>query len=35
MEPKVMNLKILLPYQVFANLNGVKRLVVETQKGSF
>lgn len=30
-----MNLKILLPFQVFADKSGVKRIVVETREGSF
>lgn len=30
-----MNLKILLPYQVFADLKGIKRIVAETLQGSF
>lgn len=30
-----MNLKILLPFQVFADLKGVKRIVAETDQGSF
>jgi F-type H+-transporting ATPase subunit epsilon len=30
-----MNLKILLPFQVFADKSGVKRIVAETSKGSF
>lgn len=30
-----MNLKILLPYQVFAEISDVKRIVVETPKGSY
>ena len=30
-----MNLKILLPFQVFAEKSGVKRIVAETSKGSF
>lgn len=30
-----MNLKILLPYQVFANLTGIKRIVTESLQGSF
>ncbi len=30
-----MNLKILLPYQVFADIRQVKRLVVETTAGSY
>ncbi len=35
MEPFLMNLKILLPYQVFADLKGIKRIVAETFQGSF
>jgi F-type H+-transporting ATPase subunit epsilon len=30
-----MNLKILLPYQVFAAKTGVSRIVAETREGSF
>ena len=30
-----MNLKILLPFQVFADLKGIKRIVAETPSGSF
>ncbi len=30
-----MNLKILLPFQVFAEKSGVVRIVAETKKGSF
>lgn len=30
-----MNLKILLPYQVFADLKGIRRIVAETLQGSF
>jgi F-type H+-transporting ATPase subunit epsilon len=30
-----MNLKILLPFQIFAEKKGVKRIVVNTLKGSF
>lgn len=30
-----MNLKILLPFQIFAVKTGVKRIVAETQQGSF
>ena len=30
-----MNLKILLPFQVFAERAGVTRIVVETREGSF
>ena len=35
MEPELMNLKILLPYQVFADLKGIKRIVAESTRGSF
>ncbi len=30
-----MNLKVLLPFQVFAEKSGVSRIVAETQEGSF
>ena len=30
-----MNLKILLPFQIFAEKNGVSRIVAETREGSF
>lgn len=30
-----MRLKVLLPFQVFAEVNGVKRIVAETPQGSF
>ena len=30
-----MKLKVLLPYQVFAEVDGVKRIVAETTQGSF
>jgi F-type H+-transporting ATPase subunit epsilon len=30
-----MTLKILLPYQVFADLKGIKRIVAESPQGSF
>jgi F-type H+-transporting ATPase subunit epsilon len=30
-----MNLKVLLPFQVFADKTGVKRIVAETRQGSF
>ena len=30
-----MNLKLLLPFQVFADKTGVSRIVAETQEGSF
>lgn len=35
MEPMLIHLKILLPFQVFADLHGVKRIVAETHNGSF
>ena len=30
-----MNLRILLPYRIFAELQGIKRIVAETLQGSF
>ncbi|MGA8863517.1 MAG: F0F1 ATP synthase subunit epsilon [Gallionella sp.] len=30
-----MKLKVLLPFQVFAEIDGVKRIVAETPRGSF
>ncbi len=30
-----MNLKVLLPFQIFANKTGVLRIVAETREGSF
>jgi len=30
-----MRLKVLLPYQVFAEIDGVRRIVAETPQGSF
>jgi len=30
-----MNLKVLLPFQVFAEITGVSRIVAETREGSF
>ena len=30
-----MNLKVLLPFQIFAEKSGVSRIVAETRKGSF
>jgi F-type H+-transporting ATPase subunit epsilon len=30
-----MNLKILLPFRIFAEITGVSRIVVETREGSF
>ncbi len=35
MLPTLMNLKILLPFQVFAEKTGVSRIVAETREGSF
>ena len=35
MLPTLMNLKILLPFQVFAEKTDVSRIVVETSEGSF
>ncbi|MCB9049089.1 MAG: F0F1 ATP synthase subunit epsilon [Lewinellaceae bacterium] len=35
MNPELMHLKILLPFTVFAEIEDVKRLVVETGQGSF
>jgi len=35
MNSPLMNLKILLPFQIFAEKNGVSRIVAETRKGSF
>ena len=34
MPPTLMHLKILLPFQVFAERTGVSRIVAETHKGS-
>ena len=34
-QPKRMNLKILLPFGVFAEKSGVARIVAETRKGAF
>ena len=33
--PTLMHLKVLLPFQVFAEKTDVSRLVVETRDGSF
>lgn len=33
--PTLMNLKVLLPFQVFAQKTGVSRIVAETSEGSF
>src|SRR6202142_3455120 len=35
MPPTSMNLKILLPFQIFAEKTGVLRIVAETREGSF
>ena len=35
MPPTPMNLKILLPFQIFAEKTGVSRIVAETREGSF
>ena len=35
MPPPSMNLKILLPFQIFAEKSGVSRIVAETREGSF
>ena len=35
METMLMDLKIILPFKVFANLKGIKRIVAETLQGSF
>jgi len=35
MPPTLMNLKVLLPFQIFAEKTDVSRIVVETSKGSF
>jgi F-type H+-transporting ATPase subunit epsilon len=34
-QPALMNLKILLPFQIFAEKTGVVRIVAETREGSF
>jgi F-type H+-transporting ATPase subunit epsilon len=35
MPPTLMNLKVLVPFQVFAEKTGVSRIVAETREGSF
>ena len=35
MPPTLMHLKVLLPFQIFAEKTGVARIVVETRDGSF
>ena len=34
-QPTLMNLRILLPFQIFAEKTGVSRIVAETREGSF
>jgi F-type H+-transporting ATPase subunit epsilon len=34
-QPALMNLKVLLPFRVFAEESGVSRIVAETREGSF
>ena len=34
-QPTLMNLKILLPFEIFAEKTGVSRIVAETREGSF
>jgi F-type H+-transporting ATPase subunit epsilon len=34
-QPALMNLKVLLPFGVFADKTGVSRIVAETREGSF
>jgi F-type H+-transporting ATPase subunit epsilon len=34
MQPALMNLKVLLPFQIFAEITGVARIVAETRAGS-
>ena len=35
MPPTLMNLKILLPFQIFAEKTGASRIVAQTREGSF
>jgi len=35
MPPALMNLKVLLPFEMFAEKSGVLRIVAETREGSF
>ncbi len=35
MQPAFMNLKVLLPFRIFAEKTGVARIVAETSEGSF
>jgi F-type H+-transporting ATPase subunit epsilon len=34
-QPTLMNLKVLLPFRIFAEKNSVSRIVAETREGSF
>ncbi len=34
-QPALMSLKVLLPFQVFADVSGVSRIVAESRDGSF
>ena len=34
-HPALMNLKVLLPFEIFADKTGVSRIVAETREGSF
>jgi F-type H+-transporting ATPase subunit epsilon len=34
-QPALMNLKVLLPFEIFAETTGVSRIVAETREGSF
>jgi F-type H+-transporting ATPase subunit epsilon len=35
MQPTLMNLKVLLPFRIFAEIKGVSRIIAETRDGSF
>jgi len=35
MQPTLMNLKVLLPFRIFAEKKGVSRIIAETRDGSF
>ena len=35
MTPSLMNLKVLLPFQIFAEKTGISRIVAESTEGSF
>jgi F-type H+-transporting ATPase subunit epsilon len=35
MPPTLMNLKVLLPFRIFAEKTGVSRIIAETREGSF